>query len=74
MLWQKARKLTFDDDVLVWLRHAPDNDGCVEGAARNHRRVRRPGDSVDTGCVESPLLVVGKLDQRNFPFESITQN
>jgi hypothetical protein len=56
--------------VLVGLRHTPDNDGGVKGAASDHGRVRRPSDSVDTGCVESPLLVVGKLDQRNITFKS----
>lgn len=63
-----AKQLTFDDEVLVGHRHTPDNYGRVEWAASNHCRVRRPSNSVDTGCVESPLFVVGVLNEWKFPF------
>lgn len=53
--------LTFDDGMFGGRVDAPDDDGGVERAGRDARRVGAPGGAVHARRVEAPLLVVGQL-------------
>lgn len=56
--YSEPKFLTFNDDMLVGLSHAPDNDHCVQGATGHHEAVWTPGNTVDTSIVEAPFNLV----------------
>ena len=50
--------LTFYDNVLVGLSHAPYYYHGIQGAAGHHAAVRAPSHTVDACIVEAPLYLV----------------